>query len=148
MKKEEICQLVDELVEEYETNDPKLLCKYLGVKVIYANLGKVKGIFLKCFDDCHIIINNTLEKFSKDFVTAHELKHNLTDAEEQVMFLKDYTFFYGDKLEDEANYFASQLLLNKETLNYDIEEDEELDPEIEKILKKHIDDYNSSIIKF
>ena len=60
------------------------------------------------------------------------------------MFLKDYTFFYGDRLEDEANYFASQLLLNKETLNYDIDEDEELDPEIEKILKKHIDEYNNT----
>ncbi len=115
MRKYEICQLVDKLTEEHGTTDPKLLCKYLGIQVIYANIGNVKGIFLKCFDDCHIIISNTLERFSKDFVLSHELKHYLTDAEEQVMFLKDYTFFYGDKLEDEANYFAS--LLKKKLLN-------------------------------
>ena len=47
MRKYEICQLVDELTEEHGTNDPKLLCKYLGIQVIYANLGKSKRNFYK-----------------------------------------------------------------------------------------------------
>ncbi|MCF2673349.1 ImmA/IrrE family metallo-endopeptidase [Fusobacterium varium] len=114
MRKKEISKLAKKLTEEYETNDPKLLSKYLGILIIYEDIGDIKGTFIKSFDDKYIIINNRLKGFTKSFVTGHELFHALEDNTEQIMFLNEHTLFSTDEVEEELmKYINSYLNLKK-----------------------------------
>lgn len=140
MRKKEISKLAKKLTEEYETNDPKLLSKYLGIQIIYEDIGDIKGAFIKSFSDKYIIINNRLKGFTKSFVTGHELFHALEDNTEQIMFLKEHTLFSTDEVEGNANFFSAELLLNEDTDTFDIEENT-LDDEVEEELMKYINSY-------
>ncbi|MEG9320447.1 ImmA/IrrE family metallo-endopeptidase [Fusobacterium varium] len=129
---------VKKLVRKYGTNDPFKLCKYLGILVIFADLGNIKGYSVKRLRKKLICINKNLSNFAKKLVCAHELGHCLYHQLDDVTFLLNNTkIIRKTYLEEEANQFAVELLYDE----YLIEEYEIPDININiieqiKLLKK------------
>lgn len=102
---------VKNLKRKYGTNDPFKLCKYLGIIVIYADLGEVKGYSIKRLRKKLICINEKLNDFTKMLVCAHELGHCLYHQLDDINFLLNNTkIVRRSYLEKEANQFAIELL--------------------------------------
>ena len=68
---------VRNLKRKYGTNNPFKLCEYLGILVIYSDLGDIKGYSIKRLRKKLICINEKLSDFAKMLVCAHELAHCL-----------------------------------------------------------------------
>ena len=102
---------VKNLKKKYGTSNPFKLCKYLGILVIFADLGEIKGYSIKRMRKKLICINENLDYFSQKFVCAHELGHCLYHQLDEVnFFLKNTRIIRRSILEEEANKFAVELL--------------------------------------
>lgn len=104
---------VRNLKRKYGTSNPFKLCKYLGILIIYADLGEVKGYSIKRLRKKLICINDSLSDFAKMLVCAHELGHCLYHQLDDINFLLNNTkIIRRSYLEKEANQFAVELLYN------------------------------------
>lgn len=102
---------VRNLKRKYGTSNPFKLCKYLGILIIYADLGEVKGYSIKRLRKKLICINDNLSDFAKMLVCAHELGHCLYHQLDDINFLLNNTkIIRRSYLEKEANQFAVELL--------------------------------------
>lgn len=110
----DIKKKVGQLVKKYGTNDPFKISKALGVVIRYINLGNVYGFHARQFRVSIIHINNELPYQKQLFTCAHELGHAICHPNENTAFLKTNTFFSTDKIEQEANEFAVELLFKQE----------------------------------
>ncbi|WP_424474807.1 ImmA/IrrE family metallo-endopeptidase [Oceanobacillus kimchii] len=115
---------VEHLVEKYNTNDPFLLCKHLGISVKFVPLGKILGFYSKTHRIPVIHINEQSPEGKRKFTAAHELAHALCHSNSNTSFMKSNTFFSTDKYEIEANLFAVELLFvqNSDTQIISLEE--------------------------
>ena len=109
--------IANNLVKKYNTRNPYELCDYLNIPVLYEPLGNIKGLFQNALDIPIIHLNSNFSKEELKPVLAHELGHALLHNNFNVCFLKNYTFSVTDKYENEANIFASHLLISDEDLN-------------------------------
>ena len=113
----EICKSVEKIIKKYDERNPKLLCRYLGVKLLYQSLGNepdsIKGFYLESKRIKTITINSDLPANIKRIIIAHELGH--------AVLHKNYSFdaFCGINLfqittsmEREANLFSAELLID------------------------------------
>ena len=117
---------VRNLKRKYGTSDPFKLCKYLGIIVIYADLGEVKGYSIKRLRKKLICINEKLSDFAKMLVCAHELAHCLYHQLDSINFLLNNTkIVRRSYLEREANQFAVELLYDE--ISEDYEECKDID---------------------
>lgn len=132
-RKIEILKLIDKLHFEFGTKNPIRICKSLGIEIVSANI-EMKGLYTEVFSSKLIIIQNLLEDFAKLFVVAHELFHALEHDCEQIRFFRECTSFKTNIYEEEANFFATQLL--KDCISY--HQDEIADWEIAEELEKYI----------
>lgn len=105
---------VESLVKKYGTRNPKKLCKLLKIKIIYYDLGNIKGIYKKVVTNKFIAVNENLDEFCQKIVIAHELGHAILHHSKEIQTLKDYDLFpsFSNKLEKEANIFAAELLID------------------------------------
>lgn len=100
------------LISKYRTRNPFKLAKSLGIVVKFADLGEVRGLFKKILKRKYIFINSNLSEFDQRIVCCHELGHAILHSSSQYQFLIDNTsLIRRSKLEDEANLFASYLLI-------------------------------------
>lgn len=107
-----ICDLYNEL----GTFDPFVICKSLGIKVIYKkyNPEAFKACCYSVFNDEHLIcINDNYDNNSKKLLCAHELGHAVLHKGVGNYFGKNTDI---DK-EYEANLFAALLTLNSNNYN-------------------------------
>lgn len=105
---------VKNLIKRYKTNDPFKLCNYLGIIVIFADLGDIKGYSVKRLRKKLICINENLSDFAKKLVCAHELGHCLYHQLDDITFLINNTkVIRKSYLEEEANQFAVELLYDE-----------------------------------
>lgn len=116
--------IISKLVKKHQTNDPFTIAKEKGIVVLYLDLGNTYG-FYRSYKRIPIIhINNALEETMQRFVCAHELGHAILHQSVNTSFLKNNTFFMVDKIEVEANYFATHLLLHNQLFeNYETKVD-------------------------
>ena len=105
------------LKSTYETNNPFDLAKFLGIFILYEELGSIKGYYNKQLRLKQIHINCNLNRHEMQFTCAHELGHAVLHPNENTQFLRNNTLLSVDKLEIEANKFAIELLLPDEILN-------------------------------
>ncbi len=114
---EQIKKEATAIIDFYGNNDPKQIIEYLGVLIIPSKLGKIKG-FLQYHQNYFIIhINETIDSdIEIDKVLAHELGHYFLHKSLNCFKLKLHTLSFANKLEYEANLFASELLLTDEML--------------------------------
>lgn len=112
----DIKRRVRNLEKKYGTKNPYKLCKMLKIKILYLDLGNIKGIYKKVLTNKFIAINENLDEFCQKIVLAHELGHALLHNSKEVQALKDYDLFpkCNNQIELEANIFAAELLISDE----------------------------------
>ena len=103
---------VKNLVKKYNTTDPYKICQKLGIIVIYEDLGIVKGFCKSTMGMKIIMINSVFSAFAQKIILAHELGHAILHSDYDTAFMKDHFLHYSDILENEANKFAAELLIN------------------------------------
>lgn len=116
--RELIQKKVNYLKKKYKTNNPYLLCDYLNIKIFSEYLGEnINGFFQAAPRNKIIHINSELDQNSKNIICAHELGHAIFHSKLNVLFMEKNTFNCKNKYENQANYFAAELLIDLENTN-------------------------------
>ncbi|WP_413538958.1 ImmA/IrrE family metallo-endopeptidase [Enterococcus malodoratus] len=105
---------IHELISNYETRDPIQLAKLLNVFIIEEDLGEIYGYYNRVNRIKMIHINSRLDDLNKRTTTAHELGHAVLHPSENTPMLSKTTIVSELKIEKEANYFATNLIVDKE----------------------------------
>ncbi len=108
---------VTQLKKKYHTKNPFELCEYLGIKILYEDLGKnINGFFQAAPRNKIIHININLDESSRYFTCSHELGHALFHSKLNILFLEKNTFVIKNRLENEADYFSANLVIDDDDL--------------------------------
>ncbi|MBW8350733.1 ImmA/IrrE family metallo-endopeptidase [Bacillus sp. IITD106] len=108
---------VKTLIEEYLTNDPFEIADYKNITVYFHPLHEeIMGYYKYIRRNKFIVINSDLNNGLKLFTVAHELAHSELHPKLSTPFLKRKTLLSVDKIENEANRFAVELLLPDEVI--------------------------------
>ncbi|MNO32473.1 Metallopeptidase ImmA [compost metagenome] len=100
------------LINAHGTNDPARIASMLNIVVLYEDLGKNTWGYYTCINRISCIhVNNRLEGFAAVFALAHELGHHFLHPGINTPFLRRTTLFSVDRIEREANCFATYLLV-------------------------------------
>lgn len=114
--KKDIKTIVNKLVRKYGTRDPYELCDYTNTLYKIGDLGDILGCYLlikrqKCIMLNEKIIGTPMEKI----ILSHELGHSKLHWKNDCYFYGS-TFFSRNKVENEANTFAAELLIPDELI--------------------------------
>lgn len=104
-----IKEKVESLCRRHDTRNPFDLCRSLGIIVLFEPLGTVRGYYSQSHRFKIIHINQDIPEERQLFTCAHELGHALMHPNACTPFLREHTLFSVDKLEVEANRFATCL---------------------------------------
>lgn len=110
-----IIETVGKLVKKYDTRDPYELCKCLEIKIHFYNLEKkLKGFFFYQSRQKNIVIDSNVNDVLERILIAHELGHAVLHTKIAMMKgFQEMEVLDGSSLEeDEANFFAAELLLD------------------------------------
>ena len=119
MNTNDIINYVNDIKNQWQTNDPYAIADYLGITVLHtatciksftAQTIKVNGY------PTIISINDAYTEFSKKVLCAHELGHALLHQECVNLFAITNSNI-ATSVEQEANLFAIALLASDETIN-------------------------------
>ncbi len=109
---------VNILIEKYSTNNPFEIADLKNINVHFHPLHKeIMGYYKYIRKNKHIVINSGLNSELKLFTCAHELGHSEFHPKLNTPFLKRKTLLSVDKIENEANRFAVELLIPDNQLN-------------------------------
>lgn len=114
-----IISVVEKLVRKYDTRDPYELCRLLGIKVHYHDMQKkLKGFFYYQSRQKNIVIDSNVNEVLERILIAHELGHAILHTKIAMMRgFHEMEMFDGSSIEeDEANFFAAELLLEDQTV--------------------------------
>lgn len=100
------------LVECYETRNPYKIAKQMGVIIIEEDLGEVYGYYNWYKRIKFLHINSNLSEREKLVTCAHELGHAICHPNENTPALTQTNLVSEFKVEKEANYFATKLLID------------------------------------
>lgn len=113
-----IKKTVQALCDKHGTRDPYRLAESLGIQVLYHDLGTVRGYYFMAHRVKLICLHNNLPEYVERFVLAHEVGHSVLHPNSNTPFLQT-TFLSVDKMEIEANKFASELIIpDRDLLEY------------------------------
>lgn len=110
-----IIEAVEKLVKKYDTKDPYELCRALGIKIHFYNMEKkLKGFFFYQSRQKNIVIDSNVNEVLERILIAHELGHAVLHTKIAMMKgFQEMEVLDGSSLEeDEANFFAAELLLD------------------------------------
>lgn len=111
---------------KFGTSNPFDICSELNITIHYADLpDNVKGFYFKYFKNYIIVINDSLGYEEQRITVAHELGHIFLHGATNSFQISSYTNLSVEKLERQADYFASCLLIDDETLNCEYYADRE-----------------------
>lgn len=114
---EYIKKRADTIKKKYRTSCPFELCESMGITVLRFDLPEnVNGFYYKYLKNYIIIINENLEYDSARVTAAHELGHILLHNTTNTFQLIENTDIPLQRLENEADYFASCLLIDENEL--------------------------------
>ena len=109
-----IIDTVEKLTKKYDTRDPYELCKCLGIKIHFYDMEKkLKGFFFYQSRQKNIVIDSNVNEVLERILVAHELGHAVLHTKIAMMkgFQEMEVLDGGSPEEDEANFFAAELLL-------------------------------------
>ena len=105
------------LKKKYKTSNPFEVCEYMGIDIFYFDLPDcVNGLFFKYLKNYIIILNEHLDYESSRVTVAHELGHIVLHDKINSFQLISNTDIPLAKLENEADYFATCLLIDEDEL--------------------------------
>ena len=111
-----IRDIISKLIKKHGTSNPFELADALRIDVLYEELGTIRGYYNKPLRMKQIHINCELDEHMKNFTCAHELGHAILHPNASTPFLNSHTMLSVDKLEIEANIFATELLIPDEII--------------------------------
>lgn len=112
----DVDSLVKKLIKHHGTNNPFEIARDKNIMIIREWLGSnTWGYFSNVNRIPMIHVCETAEGFVADFTVAHELGHSIMHPKLSTPFLKKNTFFSVDRIEREANRFATLLLVGDNT---------------------------------
>lgn len=112
----DIRKIVKKIVRRTGSNNPYKICKEFGIHVEYKDLGNVLGFF-KCHRRQKIIyLNEKLCPIMAKEVCAHELGHVLLHPCVNTVYLDLCTYAITEKMENEADMLAAELLITDEDI--------------------------------
>ena len=129
MNTKKIIDSVCRIKNEFQTNDPFIICEEAGITVNLQPMGKMpdscKGFFMRRCGFDLITINSDLVEDLQRLVAGHELGHCVLNPRNIPLTFSDEVFFdTTNEDEKEANYFAAELLLSDddvlEAINSDL----------------------------
>lgn len=110
----DIQQKANNLKKKYGTACPFELCEKMGINIFYFDLPDcVNGLFFKYFKNYIIIVNLGLCYEDCRVTVAHELGHIILHNTTNSFQLSVNTDIPIQRLEKEADYFASCLLIDE-----------------------------------
>lgn len=90
----------------------------LNIALFYPELPpSTKGVCYEVSGRKIILINSNLDENEKRYVCAHELGHAILHPKLNYSFLATETLFSPQKIEREADIFASELLISDDTFS-------------------------------
>lgn len=111
-----IKKTVDGLVKICNSRDVYDICSHLDIEIIKHDLNNIKGYYTSLEGQKAIILNNSLPYQEEEIVIAHELGHINLHSSSNICFLTNYTYSNTNKLENQANKFAIELLVQDSDL--------------------------------
>ena len=112
----DIRSVVDNLCRKYKTRNPYELIDAMGIILQYGeNMEKVRGFYLYANRIKLICVGNGLPEHIEKFVISHELGHAVMHKQSSAPFLQS-TFLSLDRMEIEANKFATELVIPDEEI--------------------------------
>jgi len=115
-----IKEIVEGLIEIYQTRNVYDLIDHLDIRLIRKELpAGIKGRFFRdIFGNETIFISDNLNQIEEKCIIAHELGHAILHVDVSTHFYSDNELLVKSKLEIQANYFASELLIKDELTQY------------------------------
>lgn len=109
---------VKHLIQKYGTRNPAKIIAYLGINLLYEDLGEeTKGFYINLMTNKYIIVNSNLDEDEIRIILAHELGHAMLHYHKSTCYLREYTLFPRGRTENEANKFAAELLIDEKELD-------------------------------
>ena len=115
-----ICNEAEKLKAKYDETNPFKLARYMGIKVLFAPMGRsiesCKGFYLTHSRIRTMTLNSDLSSEFQRIICSHELGHAvLHNKEAGVKAFHDFGLFdTASTFEYEANMFAAEILLEDE----------------------------------
>lgn len=107
-----IKETVEEITKKYKTNDPYAIIAAKNIILVEREMhDDIYGFYKYIRRNRFIFLNSKLNDAIKRFTSAHELAHVELHPKTNTPFLRKNTFLSVDKIEQEANRFAVELLL-------------------------------------
>lgn len=107
-----IDQTLEKLVNKYGTRDPFKLAKEMNIPVLIEDLGEIYGYYNKIKRIQMIHLNSRSSERKRLYTCAHELGHAICHPDENTPQLSVDSIVSELKIEKEANYFATNLLID------------------------------------
>lgn len=121
-------QYAQDIISSFNLTPPidlNKICEILDIKVNYELLGSIEALLIVSAGKRNIVIDNSRAIYSQRerFTIAHEIGHYMMPWHENLQQCdKIVDFKSEDKIECEANDFASELLVPKSNLLEDIKD--------------------------
>lgn len=112
---DKIKQTALNIITKFQTNDPLKIIECLNIIIVYDDLGNSLDGFLQQVDK-HFIIHVNTRKPPCPSVIAHELGHYFLHQSINHFKVGKSSLFFPLEIEQEANQFASELLLTDDML--------------------------------
>lgn len=113
----EIKKITDSLVRKYHTRDPFEMIRGMNVILVLAPLVDTRA-FYQYFQRNNIIyIDDSLPHHEQAFECAHEMGHMFMHKKMNTIFMDSRTGLNTDRLENEADIFAMNLLVGDDVLS-------------------------------
>lgn len=110
--------IVNDMVKKHGTSNPFEIADLKNIKVIEHDLHPdILGLYKYIRRNMFIFINVNLDYKEKIFTCSHELGHSQIHPRLNTPFLRKNTLMSTNKIENEANRFAVELLLSDDQLN-------------------------------
>lgn len=110
----EISRKVRKTVKKYGSEDPSVLCRRIGIYVLFKDMGtddtSIKAVLIRSRRIISVIVNSNLSSEVMKFIIAHELGHAVLHAGTE-QFTDRIAFNEVSLMEVEANVFAAELLI-------------------------------------
>ena len=114
-----IARIVTDLTRKYQTRDPFEICRALGIKIRYKDLGTdIKAYYFYQSRIRNIVLNWRISEIVRKILVAHELGHDRLHKEIAMLrgFQEIELFDRALPTEYEANLFAAELLIDDDEL--------------------------------
>ncbi|MEF3330613.1 ImmA/IrrE family metallo-endopeptidase [Oceanobacillus oncorhynchi] len=112
-----IKETVEGITKKYKTNDPYAIISAKNIILVEREMHEdIYGFYKYIRRNKFIFLNSRLSEPIKRFTSAHELAHVELHSKTNTPFLRRKTLLSVDRIEQEANRFAVELLLLDESI--------------------------------